>query len=86
MLQENTRFEIRPFALLPTNLSTLYFPIFIFCIRIFKNHFLQKSNHDLIMYLEPHIGEYPGARKVEKSDIWDKVFKSGPSKICGRQP
>ena len=38
------------------------------------------------MYLEPHIGEYPAARKVEKSDIWDKVFKSGPSKICGRQP
>ena len=19
-------------------------------------------------------------------DIWDKVFKSGPSRICGRQP
>ena len=38
------------------------------------------------MYLEPHIGEYPGTRKVEKSDIWDKVFKSGPSKTCGRQP
>ena len=19
-------------------------------------------------------------------DMWDKVFKSGPSKICGRQP
>ena len=22
----------------------------------------------------------------EKSLIWDKVFKSGPSKVCGRQP
>ena len=21
-----------------------------------------------------------------KSTIWDKVFKNGPSKICGRQP
>ena len=26
-------------------------------------------------------GEHKFAR-----DIWDKVFKSGPSEICGRQP
>ena len=24
--------------------------------------------------------------KQHLSNIWDKVFKSGPSKICGRQP
>ena len=24
--------------------------------------------------------------KHEGTSIWDKVFKNGPSKICGRQP
>ena len=24
--------------------------------------------------------------KTAKQNIWDKVFKNGPSKICGRQP
>ena len=25
-------------------------------------------------------------RTAAKTDIWVKVFKNGPSKICGRQP
>ena len=25
-------------------------------------------------------------RIFNDSDIWDEVFKNGPSKICGRQP
>ena len=29
---------------------------------------------------------YSDLRKELLNDIWDKVFKSGPSKICGKQP
>ena len=24
--------------------------------------------------------------RIDNIDMWDKVFKNGPSKICGRQP
>ena len=29
---------------------------------------------------------YPQLKLLQSINIWDKVFKSGPSKICGRQP
>ena len=28
----------------------------------------------------------PSALILENSDKWAKVFKNGPSKICGKQP
>ena len=27
-----------------------------------------------------------GEKYSDVEDIWDKLFKNGPSKICGRQP
>ena len=36
--------------------------------------------------LLPNVASCPDAIMVALSDIWHKVFKNGPSKICGRQP
>ena len=48
--------------------------------------------HNLVNYITSHQTTSKSARynqtvkKRSSKLIWDKVFKKGPSKICGRQP
>ena len=49
-----------------------------------------KKPKNLLKNLLPTFTYYSGTQEKEKVEglrnIWDKVFKNGPSKICGRQP
>ena len=50
------------------------------------SYFIQSPNHQMSIeyFQENRIMQMKGKEKDQVK--WDKVFKNGPSKICGRQP
>ena len=49
--------------------------------------FLRSSEYFRLSSTIPQWCRYFGATQIaDRWDIWDKLFKNGPSKICGRQP
>ena len=45
-----------------------------------------KCLEPIASYIGTGINEIKGIIYTEKRNIWDKVFRDGPSKTCGRQP
>ena len=41
---------------------------------------------DVYYYIAVNVDSRQYAAFVHETNIWDKAFKNGPSKICGRQP
>ena len=67
-------------GLLMSSVSTLFFTCF-FCFLIF--FCINSVTLTLTQYFAL---ENVNNRTTNNTIIWDKIFKSGPSKICGRQP
>ena len=67
-------------GLLMSSVSTLFFTCF-FCFLFF--FCINSVTLTLTQYFAL---ENVNNRTTNNTIIWDKIFKSGPSKICGRQP